>query len=101
MGDITSDCTIRYGADVAGFSEIVIETPDTADTADTIAFDLDDYGITNFLTIDGYVHTTTDSVIVKEEPTTAVTSGELEITVGGSTVSNKKRVYVVKGRGAK
>lgn len=101
MGAITDDCTIRYGADVAGFTEIVVETPTTADTADTIVLDLSDYGVTTFLTVDGYVHTTENSVAVKEEPTTSVSGGELTITVGGSTVSNKKRVFVVKGRGAK
>lgn len=101
MGAITDDCTIRYGADVAGFTEIVVETPATADTADTIVLDLSDYGITDLLTVNGYVHTTEGSVVVEEAPTTAVSSGELTITVGGSTVSNKKRVYEVKGRGAK
>ena len=101
MGDITSGCTIRFGADVNGATEVLIETAATADTADTIALTLSDYGIVNYLCIDGYVHGTTDSVVIKEAPSTAVVTGTLTITVGGSTVSDEKRVYILKGRGAK
>jgi len=101
MGDITSGCTTRYGADVGGFTEILIETANTADTADTVVLTLASYGLTTFLSVDGYVHGTENSVVIKEAPTTAVATGDLTITVGGSTVSNEKRVYIVKGRGAK
>lgn len=101
MGDITSSCTIRFGATTVGDTEIIVETPNTADTADTIALTLANYGITDFLTVEGYVHTTEGSVVVAEAPTTAVSTGVLTVTVGGSTVSNKKRVYVIKGKGAK
>ena len=101
MGDISSSCTIRSGAGVEGATEVIVETPNTADTADTVVLTLSDYGITDFLSVEGYVHTTEGSVVVAEAPTTAVSGGDLTITIGGSTVSNKKRVYVVKGRGAK
>jgi len=99
MGEITSGCTIRYGATVVGDTEIIVETANTADTADTVVLDLSTYGIVDLLTIEGYVHTTEGSVVVAEAPTCAVSSGDLTITVGGSTVSDKKRVYVVKGKG--
>jgi len=101
MGDITSTCTIRYGATTVGDTEIIVETPNTADTADTVVLTLSGYGITDFLSVEGYVHTTEGSVVVAEAPTSAVAAGVLTVTVGGSTVSNKKRVYVIKGRGAK
>ena len=99
MGDVTSGCTIRYGPMVNGSTEIIVETAATVDTTDTIALTLASYGIVNFLAIDGYVHTATDSIIVKEQPTTAVSGGVLTITL--TSASNKKRTYIVKGRGAK
>ena len=74
--------------------EIVLETLATAVSADTIAVTLSDYGCTKFVGIDGQVHTTEDSVIVAEAPTTAVSAGVLTITVGGSAVT-KKRTYRV------
>jgi len=98
MGDITTDCKIVYGALTNGTTEILIETPDTADTADTIALTLSKYGVTSFVSIHGEVQNTANSVIVDEAPTTVVSAGVLTITVGGSTVSNKKRTYKVVGK---
>lgn len=74
--------------------EIVLETLATAVSADTLAVTLSDYGCTKFVGIIGQVHTTEDSVIVAEAPTTAVSAGVLTITVGGSAVT-KKRTYKV------
>ena len=98
MGDVSSGCTIVEAAPNAGRKVIVVETANTVDTADTVALTLSSYGITTVLAVEGYVHTTENSVIVAEAPTTAVSAGVLTITVGGSTVSNKKRVYVVYGK---
>lgn len=98
MGDVSSGCTIAEGLPNAGRKMIVVETATTVDTADTVVITLADYGISTLLAVEGYVHTTEDSVVVAEAPTTAVSSGVLTITVGGSTVSDKKRVYVVYGK---
>ena len=100
MGDITADCTIRFGALTSGVTEIVVEAPATADDGDTIALTLASYGIKVFLSARGYIQTTANSVIALEDPTTSVTSGVLTLTVGGST-DNKQRTYYVYGRGAK
>jgi len=97
MGDISSTSTITEESPNSGVKTLIVVTPNTADTADTIPITLANYGISTFLAITGYVHTTENSVVVEEAPTTAVSSGVLTITVGGSTVSNKKRVYVVRG----
>jgi len=99
VADITSGCTIRFGPDTAGFTEILVETAATADVGDTVVLTLANYGIVTFLAIDGYVHSTTDSIVIKEEPTTAVSSGVLTVTLTSAT--NKKRVYSIIGRGAK
>jgi len=98
MADISSGSTIVDAVPHMGRKIITVETANTADTADTIAITLADYGISTFLAVTGYVHTTENSIVVEEAPTTAVASGVLTITVGGSTVSNKKRVYVIVGR---
>lgn len=98
MGDVTSGCTIIEALPNLGLKVFSIETAATVDTADTIALTLANYGITTFLGIHGFAHTTTDSVVVAEAPTTAVASGVLTITVGGSTNSDDKRVYIIYGK---
>lgn len=77
-------------------TELLIYTVATVDDGDTLTVTLSDYGINNFLGASGFIHTTEDSVIVAEAPTTAVSSGVLTLTVGGST-DNKKRTYTVLG----
>jgi len=94
MGAITG--TIKESYPLLGTKAIQITTATTAVSADTIAITLANYGITNFLGIKGFVHTTENSVVVDEAPTTSVTSGVLTITVGGSAVT-KKRMYQVFG----
>lgn len=74
-----------------------ITAPNTTDDGDTIAVDVfAQFGISKVLIVEGFIHTTEDSVVVEEDPTTAVTGTTLTITVGGST-DNKKRFYVVYG----
>lgn len=95
MAAITASKISQISPISEGVYKIVLETANTADTADTIAVDMSDYGCATLLGVVGYVHTTEDSVIVEEAPTTAVASGVATITIGGSSVSNKKRVYEV------
>lgn len=98
--EITTSVTIFGQTPNAGIVSFVIETPSTTDTGDTIVLTLSNYGIsaTGLLEVFGQVHTTANSVLVTEAPTTSVTSGVLTITVGGSTVSDKKRTYRVTGK---
>jgi len=79
-----------------GAKTLIVTAPNTTDNADTIAITLADFGITTFLGILGFTHSTEDSVIITEAPTTAVAAGVLTITVGGST-ANKKRTFIVYG----
>ena len=96
MGDITTTSTFRDCA-VGGMAGkmITVETVTTADTGDTFTVTLANYGCSVFQGISGYVHTTENSVVVGEAPTTAVSSGVLTVTVGGSAASNYKRCYVI------
>ena len=73
---------------------IKVTTAATATTADTIPIDLTAYGATGIDAITGYHHTTEDSIVIEEAPTTVVSSGTLTITVGGSTSTGKK-VYLI------
>lgn len=79
-------------------NEIVIKTINTVDAADTLTVDLTKYGIkaAGLMGVKGYKHTTDNSVSVTENPTTAVSSGTLTITVPAGT-DNDARFYIVKG----
>jgi len=88
--------TVTEIAPNLGAKMIQVTAPNTTDNADTIAVTLADSGITTFLGVIGFTHSTEDSVIITEAPTTAVSGGVLTITVGGST-ANKKRVFIVWG----
>jgi hypothetical protein len=91
--DISSTCT--YKRYIPG-RLLKIETVATADDTDTIILTLADYGISTIEAILGFTHSTTDSIVITQAPTTSVTSGVLTITVGGST-DDKKRVFLVFG----
>ena len=83
----------------AGRKEIVIETPTTIINSDTVTLVLSDYGISEggILTIDGFVQTTANSVVASEEPTTAVSSGTLTITLP-TGVATGARIYRILGK---
>ena len=95
--DITSGITTINAAPGLGVTQLTVETAATADNTDTFTITLANYGISQFLGIVGFTHSTTDSVIITEDPTTSVTSGVLTVTVGGST-ANKKRMFVIWGK---
>jgi hypothetical protein len=94
--DLTADCTVELvqGA-THSKKELFVTTPATADTDDTLDIDLTKYACTKLEYIEGCVHTTVNSVLEAEEPTTAVSSDVLTITVGGTAVTGKKRTYNV------
>lgn len=79
-------------------NEIVIKTIDTVDATDTLDVDLTEYGIRadGMIGVIGFKHTTNNSVMVQEQPTTSVSSGTLTITVPSGT-DNDARFYFVKG----
>lgn len=79
-------------------NEIVIKTINTADATDTLTVDLTTYGIsaTGLIGVIGFKHTTDNSVMVQEQPTTAVSSGVLTITIPAGT-DNDSRFYFVRG----
>ena len=95
MGDVTSGITIkRVGNDEA--TQLIVTTAATVDDGDTFTVTLSDYGIDTFQAILGQTHSTSDSIVITEAPTTSVTTGTLTVTVGGST-DDKKRVFIIWG----
>ena len=76
----------------------VVRTLDTVDAADTIALDLTKYGIntTGLLGVLGFKHTTDNSVMVQEQPTTAVSGDILTLTIPAGT-DNDPRYYIIWG----
>jgi len=97
MATITTS-TITDEIPALGRKMIMVETPTTADTGNTIVITLADYGISTFLGILGFAHSTENSVVITEAPTTSVTTGTLTITIGGSLNTDDKRVYIIWGK---
>ena len=95
-----SECTFTEQSPNAGLKRIIVVSPATMDNSDTIAITLTDYGIakTGLLYVRGWVHTTANSVIVAEAPTTSVTTGTLTITAGAVGGSDAIRVYEIVGK---
>lgn len=83
-----------YASKGVGGKVLHIETVATVDDGDTLTVDLEKYGYGGISAVYGFIHSTENSVLVAEAPTTSVSSNELTITVGGST-DNKKRTYQV------
>lgn len=98
MTDVSSGCTLTDVSPALGRKVIMVETANTVDTADEIPITLKDYGITTFLGVIGFIHSTEDSIVIQEQPTTAVSSGVLTITIGGTLASDQKRVYIIYGK---
>lgn len=67
------------------------------DQGSTFSFKLSAYGLTTLIGIRGVAHTTADSVIVLEAPTTSVSEGTVTITVGTTGGSSKARHYIITG----
>ncbi len=99
MADAITDIDVTEESPNAGLKVIVIQTRDTVDATDTITITLSDYGIhpTGLLCVEGFVHTTTNSIMTREEVTTSVTTGDLTITIPGGT-NDDVRVIKVTGR---
>ena len=71
-----------------------IETANTVDAADTFTFDLATVGGTTFLGVLGCKHTTDNSVVVVENPTTAVSGTTITFTVPAGTDNDARIVKV-------
>lgn len=95
-----TDYVIKSVLPSSSINKVVIQTINTVDGTDTIAITLNKYGIgpKGFIGALGFRHTTDNSVVVQEQPTTSVSSGVLTLTVGATAgVVNDPRIYVLYG----
>lgn len=77
-----------------GATVIQVVTAATVDDGDTLTVDLTKYGCRNIHAVLGFIESTEGSIVVQEQPTTAVSSGTLTITVGGSTDDRIRTYYI-------
>lgn len=87
---------------VRRIKSVLIELAATVDDGDVIQVTLANYGLSNVKAIEGVSHTTVNSVIEIETPTTLTSptvTGAINITVGGST-DNLYRSFIIFGEEA-
>ena len=79
----------------SGVKTIQVVTAATSDSGNTVTVDLTAYGCTKLLGILGFNESTAGSIVITEAPTTAVTSGSLVITLGGTGADDLVRTYII------
>ena len=84
--EVTPGCQVKM-------LQIVLDNAE-ADDGDTVTLNLKNYGCSKIMGIVGYQLTTEGSVVAEEAPTTDVTNGVLEITIGGSD-DDLKRSFLI------
>lgn len=96
MGNVTSVGEYRQVMPQPGITQVHIHftEADGVDNADTFTLTLANYGAARVVGFLGFIHTTENSVIVQEQPTSAVSGGVATFTVGGAT-GNKARDYLI------
>ena len=75
--------------------QVIVHCPAAAENTHTLAVDLVKYNISKVYAVRGIRHTTANSVLVLEAPTTSVSGSTLTITLGGSGAG--KRSYLIIG----
>jgi len=82
---------LQFGENVRQVKTIVLETAATADAGDTLDVTYSKYGITTVLGVEGWKHTTDNSVCVSENPTTVLSStGVMRLTYPLGTNDDKR-----------
>lgn len=81
---------------VRRYKVALVVVDDTTHGSDTVAITLTNYGIsaTGFLGIRVMRHTTLNSVLVLEAPTTAVVSGVLTVTLGAGNNDKYRSIMI-------
>jgi hypothetical protein len=89
-----TDYTVVRGAPVGGFKTLIVSTVTTADSADTLDVDISKYGGGSVCGVIGFTHTTVNSVVIQEQPTTTMSGSVLTITIGGAS-NNQARHFML------
>jgi len=85
---------LQFGESVKELKSMIFETANTVDATNTVVITLASYGMTTIHAVRGWKHTTDNSVIVEENPTTALAAGVFTMTVPSGT-NDDKRIYQV------
>ena len=96
-GDSVAKDVEKNSINILKTYSVVIDGDEAGTTAQTIVVNLADAGMTKFEGIRGWAHTTKDSVVAVEEPTTIVTAGVLTITQKVAGTAAKQKVYQIFG----
>lgn len=100
----TTDFVVQNGSqvsiDVDGnkkslVKSVVFGTAATATTSDTLEVNLADHNMTSIQAVLGWNHTTTNSVLTSEQPTTIVSDGVLTITPLAGGQNTDRKIYQV------
>ncbi len=83
----------------ASHKEIIVVSPTLSIASDVIQITLADHGFSNtgLLTVTGYKHTTANSVVIVDNPTTTVLFGILSLTIVSQVPTGAARVYRIVG----
>lgn len=92
MTDKTS--TVKEYLPALGGKALKLEVTGSSD--DTTTLTLANYGLTSVEGVSGFVHSTTDSVMVSQDPATAVSSGVLTLTFSTTAAGRAEAEYVSK-----
>ena len=85
---------MKQNAPNSNFIEIVVSTIHTVDATNTLTVDMSKYGGNQLIGVIGFKHTTDNSVMAQEQPTTTVSGTTITITVPGGT-DNDPRFYII------
>lgn len=91
---LDTDFFVKSDLPNCSFKTLLVSTVTTADSSDTLTVDLSKYGGGQLMGVYGFTHTTANSVVIQEQPTTSVSGSTLTITIGGAS-SDQARHFVI------
>lgn len=80
-----TDFFINHAHPVGGMKTLMVSTVTSADSSDTLDVDISKYGGGSVCGVIGFTHTTVNSVVIQEQPTTTMSGSTLTITIGGAS----------------
>uniref|UniRef100_A0A6M3LA95 Uncharacterized protein n=1 Tax=viral metagenome TaxID=1070528 RepID=A0A6M3LA95_9ZZZZ len=93
--DVSSSAVIREVNLVGGkLLQVYFTEASGVDDTDYFSIDMASYGGRLLKGVLGFIHTTEHSIVAAEQPTTAVSTTTVTVTIGGST-DNKARYYEI------
>ena len=98
MAAVTSTVATYSIVPASEVVEVLLQTRDDVDATDTFTVTLATVGIapTGLLSVQGFVHTTSGSIITREAVTTSVAAGVLTVTIPAGT-DNDVRIVKLTG----